>query len=272
MQLSVFSTSLLRSFLTSPVFCHPCLHVVCLTWVFFLSLCQVVVSVSFTSVVLLFIWFLIRFVPTRTKVVFCRCACACCHQLRVTQPYILRCGSLVSSWPFFALPSGTRPRVVRRIFTNSRERWRQQNVNGAFTELRRLIPTHPPDRKLSKNEILRLALRYINFLDHLLTEQDLSEAPQSQAVRLEEDRLQGTPSPTSTCESSSEGDSDGLMGEQRQLQYQLSRWSRDQLRLFHHSRCGSPCSRGSDWCSRAPVLLWRSVCRQSADWGSNTKM
>uniref|UniRef100_A0A3Q2WQI7 Stem cell protein n=1 Tax=Haplochromis burtoni TaxID=8153 RepID=A0A3Q2WQI7_HAPBU len=68
--------------------------------------------------------------------------------------------------------------VVRRIFTNSRERWRQQNVNGAFAELRRLIPTHPPDRKLSKNEILRLALRYINFLDHLLTEQDLSGAPQ----------------------------------------------------------------------------------------------
>uniref|UniRef100_A0A3B5AM72 Stem cell protein n=1 Tax=Stegastes partitus TaxID=144197 RepID=A0A3B5AM72_9TELE len=62
--------------------------------------------------------------------------------------------------------------VVRRIFTNSRERWRQQNVNGAFAELRRLIPTHPPDRKLSKNEILRLALRYINFLDQLLTEQD----------------------------------------------------------------------------------------------------
>uniref|UniRef100_A0A3B4VE57 BHLH domain-containing protein n=1 Tax=Seriola dumerili TaxID=41447 RepID=A0A3B4VE57_SERDU len=52
--------------------------------------------------------------------------------------------------------------VGRRIFTNSRERWRQQNVNGAFAEL-----------KLSKNEILRLALRYINFLDRMLTDQDL---------------------------------------------------------------------------------------------------
>uniref|UniRef100_A0A667XLG6 Stem cell protein n=1 Tax=Myripristis murdjan TaxID=586833 RepID=A0A667XLG6_9TELE len=62
--------------------------------------------------------------------------------------------------------------VVRRIFTNSRERWRQQNVNGAFSELRRLLPTHPPDRKLSKNEILRLAVRYINFLDKLLGDQD----------------------------------------------------------------------------------------------------
>uniref|UniRef100_A0A3B4VSB2 Stem cell protein n=1 Tax=Seriola dumerili TaxID=41447 RepID=A0A3B4VSB2_SERDU len=67
--------------------------------------------------------------------------------------------------------------VGRRIFTNSRERWRQQNVNGAFAELRRLIPTHPPDRKLSKNEILRLALRYINFLDRMLTDQDLRGVP-----------------------------------------------------------------------------------------------
>jgi len=56
--------------------------------------------------------------------------------------------------------SGPVRKVVRRIFTNSRERWRQQNVNGAFAELRKLIPTHPPDKKLSKNEILRLAIRY----------------------------------------------------------------------------------------------------------------
>lgn len=51
------------------------------------------------------------------------------------------------------------PGIRRRIFTNSRERWRQQNVNGAFAELRKLVPTHPPDKKLSKNEILRLAIR-----------------------------------------------------------------------------------------------------------------
>jgi len=58
-------------------------------------------------------------------------------------------------------------KVVRRMFTNSRERWRQQNVNGAFAELRKLIPTHPPDKKLSKNEILRLAIRYVVFHDVL---------------------------------------------------------------------------------------------------------
>ncbi|KAG8441382.1 hypothetical protein GDO86_006933, partial [Hymenochirus boettgeri] len=68
---------------------------------------------------------------------------------------------------------GRQPqKVARRVFTNSRERWRQQNVNGAFAELRKLIPTHPPDKKLSKNEILRLAMRYITFLVTLLGDQN----------------------------------------------------------------------------------------------------
>lgn len=44
-------------------------------------------------------------------------------------------------------------------------------MNGAFSELRKLIPTHPPDKKLSKNEILRLAVKYINFLVTLLNDQ-----------------------------------------------------------------------------------------------------
>ncbi|ELU03222.1 hypothetical protein CAPTEDRAFT_49381, partial [Capitella teleta] len=61
----------------------------------------------------------------------------------------------------------------RRVFTNSRERWRQQNVNGAFVELRKLVPTHPPDKKLSKNEILRLAMRYIRLLNGVLRFQKL---------------------------------------------------------------------------------------------------
>jgi hypothetical protein len=60
--------------------------------------------------------------------------------------------------------SHSSPRIiVRKIFTNSRERWRQQNVSGAFAELRKLVPTHPPDKKLSKNEILRMAIRYVSL-------------------------------------------------------------------------------------------------------------
>ncbi|XP_029776970.1 T-cell acute lymphocytic leukemia protein 2 [Suricata suricatta] len=65
--------------------------------------------------------------------------------------------------------------MTRKIFTNNRERWRQQNVNSAFAKLRKLIPTHPPDKKLSKNETLRLAMRYINFLVKVLGEQTLQQ-------------------------------------------------------------------------------------------------
>ncbi|XP_001377655.2 protein lyl-1 isoform X1 [Monodelphis domestica] len=76
------------------------------------------------------------------------------------------------------LNEGHQPlKVARRVFTNSRERWRQQNVNGAFAELRKLLPTHPPDRKLSKNEVLRLALKYIGFLGRLLRDQAAALSP-----------------------------------------------------------------------------------------------
>ncbi|KAJ3665388.1 hypothetical protein Zmor_000885 [Zophobas morio] len=67
--------------------------------------------------------------------------------------------------------------VVKKIFTNSRERWRQQNVSGAFAELRKLVPTHPPDKKLSKNEILRMAIRYIRLLSNVLEWQQTHEGP-----------------------------------------------------------------------------------------------
>ncbi|XP_059902984.1 LOW QUALITY PROTEIN: protein lyl-1, partial [Gadus macrocephalus] len=79
-------------------------------------------------------------------------------------------------------------KLARRVFTNSRERWRQQNVNGAFSELRKLIPTHPTDKKLSKNEILRLAMKYINFLVGLLEDQALDKtghSPEDQAQKEE---------------------------------------------------------------------------------------
>uniref|UniRef100_A0A8C6XJH2 TAL bHLH transcription factor 1, erythroid differentiation factor n=2 Tax=Elapidae TaxID=8602 RepID=A0A8C6XJH2_NAJNA len=104
---------------------------------------------------------------------------------------------------------GPHTKVVRRIFTNSRERWRQQNVNGAFAELRKLIPTHPPDKKLSKNEILRLAMKYINFLAKLLNDQE-EEGNQRGKVNKEtgivqEDLLQDMLSPNSSCESSLDG-------------------------------------------------------------------
>ncbi|XP_008334145.1 T-cell acute lymphocytic leukemia protein 2 [Cynoglossus semilaevis] len=74
--------------------------------------------------------------------------------------------------------------MTRKVFTNTRERWRQHNVNTAFAELRKLIPTHPPEKKLSKNEILRLAMRYINFLVQLLESQGGQPAGHSSTALL----------------------------------------------------------------------------------------
>lgn len=50
----------------------------------------------------------------------------------------------------------------------TRERIRVEAFNVAFTELRKLLPTLPPDKKLSKIEILRLAICYIAYLNHVL--------------------------------------------------------------------------------------------------------
>ncbi|XP_008332183.3 T-cell acute lymphocytic leukemia protein 1-like isoform X2 [Cynoglossus semilaevis] len=133
------------------------------------------------------------------------------------------------------LDEAGQPKIVRRIFTNSRERWRQQNVNGAFAELRKLIPTHPPDKKLSKNEILRLAMKYISFLSNLLEDQDggrnvgsttdgetgllVGVGPheggpqdgkrQDTVVGLPRDDILETMSPGSSCGSLPDGDAEG---------------------------------------------------------------
>ena len=142
--------------------------------------------------------------------------------------------SVSFSFPLFTLLAG-QPKIVRRIFTNSRERWRQQNVNGAFAELRKLIPTHPPDKKLSKNEILRLAMKYISFLSNLLEDQDglrnvggtadgdtgllvgvtthdggpQGPPQQETVVSLARDDLLETMSPGSSCGSLPDGDAEG---------------------------------------------------------------
>ncbi|XP_029545432.1 T-cell acute lymphocytic leukemia protein 1 homolog isoform X2 [Salmo trutta] len=88
------------------------------------------------------------------------------------------------------LSDGPPQKLARRVFTNSRERWRQQNVNGAFSDLRRLIPTHPPDKKLSKNEILRLAMKYIDFLVTLLNDQSQDKARGLPEEKTQDERAQ----------------------------------------------------------------------------------
>ena len=62
------------------------------------------------------------------------------------------------------LNSSSKP---KRGQANRRERVRTENVNAGFDKLRKLIPTDPEDRKLSKIEILRLATSYIKHLYNL---------------------------------------------------------------------------------------------------------
>ncbi|KAK3088590.1 hypothetical protein FSP39_021003 [Pinctada imbricata] len=50
----------------------------------------------------------------------------------------------------------------------TRERFRVEAFNQAFGELRKLLPILPPDKKLSKIEILRLAICYIAHLRNVL--------------------------------------------------------------------------------------------------------
>lgn len=49
-----------------------------------------------------------------------------------------------------------------------RERIRVESFNRAFAALRALLPVIPPDKKLSKIEILRMAACYIGYLNHIL--------------------------------------------------------------------------------------------------------
>merc|ERR1712117_626465 len=58
-----------------------------------------------------------------------------------------------------------------RMAHATRERMRVEAFNSAFGTLRELLPTLPPDKKLSKIEILRLAICYIAYLDSVLENQ-----------------------------------------------------------------------------------------------------
>lgn len=64
----------------------------------------------------------------------------------------------------------------KRGQANKRERVRTENVNAGFDNLRKLIPTDPEDRKLSKIEVLRLATSYINHLYNLTRASSCIEA------------------------------------------------------------------------------------------------
>nr|ABY77004.1 paraxis [Scyliorhinus canicula] len=90
--------------------------------------------------------------------------------------------------------------VKHRQAANARERDRTHSVNTAFSALRTLIPTEPPDRKLSKIETLRLASSYISHLGNilLLGEECLDGQPCLATVYSSQDEFEGS-QPRSIC-------------------------------------------------------------------------
>lgn len=66
----------------------------------------------------------------------------------------------------------------------------------AFGELRTLLPTYPPDKKLSKHEILKLAMKYITFLSTVLKDMDSKETGTCSDFVVDSEQC----SPSSSCE------------------------------------------------------------------------
>jgi len=63
-----------------------------------------------------------------------------------------------------------RERNIRRLESNERERQRMHNLNGAFQDLRSVIPHVEAEQKLSKIETLSLAKNYIMALTNTICE------------------------------------------------------------------------------------------------------
>lgn len=52
--------------------------------------------------------------------------------------------------------------------TDSREKKRLSNINGAFERLKEVIPTFPFEKRLTKIETLKLAISYIGMLRDIM--------------------------------------------------------------------------------------------------------
>jgi len=83
------------------------------------------------------------------------------------------------------LPVSTEEMMLQRNQANVRERERTRSLNDAFSKLREIVPTLPSD-KLSKIQTLKLASKYIDFLNNVLedgdTSFDLSQSPNANSL------------------------------------------------------------------------------------------
>lgn len=96
-------------------------------------------------------------------------------------------------------PTSYEELQLQRSQANVRERQRTQNLNDAFTQLRKLVPTMPSD-KLSKIKTLELATNYIDFLWKVLENNDhsSSSAKTEQEILPVTTQCNNVPSPATT--------------------------------------------------------------------------
>lgn len=99
-------------------------------------------------------------------------------------PAVTQCCD-VSSVTGTATATLQRPAVKRkrkstptqRVAANIRERRRMCSLNAAFDRLRRRVPAFPHEKKLSRIQTLRLAIRYIMFMSQLVAATSPTQPP-----------------------------------------------------------------------------------------------
>ena len=79
--------------------------------------------------------------------------------------------------PFGAFDYGLEPAFIRK--RNERERERVRCVNEGYARLRDHLPLDNKDKRISKVETLRAAIKYIKGLQHVLTETKARKRPSS---------------------------------------------------------------------------------------------
>ncbi|XP_074658797.1 protein twist-like [Tubulanus polymorphus] len=85
-------------------------------------------------------------------------------------------------------PQSQEELVAQRSLANVRERQRTQSLNDAFSSLRKIIPTLPSD-KLSKIQTLKLATRYIDFLNQVLRNDEMDNRINNSCSYVAHERL-----------------------------------------------------------------------------------
>ncbi|GAB0099528.1 Protein twist [Sergentomyia squamirostris] len=113
----------------------------------------------------------------------------------------------------------------QRKMANVRERQRTQNLNEAYTSLRKIIPTMPSD-KLSKIETLKLAAKYIEFLFMILSNKEICLQTLEERIRQSSSATGQTPEGLKNILNGSDVSTTGAIAQEK-LSLMFSVWRMD---------------------------------------------